>query len=160
MITAKGVLRDGLVELVFAQDGIDEVLRRYLAPGQQLDSLRFLRWHSSIDDWSEFPRRSHSNWLAPGERLLYRELSVSRMPRFQEWKAYATGKSSSKPTSLSKSGSALPRTSAGSGKSAAAPRVTPAGAAKTAAASRATLKRGSPGDPLPGATSRPSGDIS
>ncbi|KAI0702193.1 hypothetical protein C8Q76DRAFT_697915 [Earliella scabrosa] len=130
VITAKGILRDGLVELVFVQVEID-----------MPDSLRFLRWHTSIDDWSEFPRRSHSNWLAPGEHLLYRELSVSHMPRFQEWKAYATGGSSSKPTTLSLSGSALPQTHVGAGESATAPRVTPAGTAETAAAPHATLKR-------------------
>lgn len=87
-ITAQGIPRDGLVEFVMGQPAVDDYLAKLRDPALCPEPFQFTRWHPSIDGWSLYPKHSHTNWLIPGERVLYHELAVSEMVRLHDWKAY------------------------------------------------------------------------
>ncbi len=80
---------DTVVELVFAQPGVDRVLEQECGISSDARALEFLRWNPVTNDWTAYPQCSQPLYVAPNEHVLYRELSVTSMPRLAEWKARA-----------------------------------------------------------------------
>ncbi|OJT13752.1 hypothetical protein TRAPUB_9707 [Trametes pubescens] len=83
-ITAQGTPRDNVVEFVFNQPNILNVLS--IDPAARTKTRSYLSWNGTIQEWATFPKAHQPQVLAPGQRLLYRESYVHDMPRLNEIK--------------------------------------------------------------------------
>ncbi|KAI0324999.1 hypothetical protein GY45DRAFT_1375112 [Cubamyces sp. BRFM 1775] len=87
VIRAVGTPRDNVVEFTFGQPkvydalGIDAASRR--KPAYKI-------WSQAIEDWSSYPKAHHPLFLAPGERVLYREEYVHHLPDLEYIKSQLT----------------------------------------------------------------------
>ncbi|KAH9855094.1 hypothetical protein C2E23DRAFT_714463, partial [Lenzites betulinus] len=84
VIDAKGTPRDEVVEFRFKQPAIHTAL--------QIDPLDpqtpvYTMWHHTAQDWAIYPKAHQVVFLAPGERVLYRDLYVSKTPNLDHYKA-------------------------------------------------------------------------
>ncbi|KAI0731449.1 hypothetical protein C8Q76DRAFT_691243 [Earliella scabrosa] len=75
-IRAEGIVRDGLVEWIFAQSAINSAIATARGPNASLGLFQYARWQPLLDSWSIYPKPHQRDWLLPGEAVLYRELEV------------------------------------------------------------------------------------
>lgn len=82
MIVANGTPRNKLIEFTFSQPKVNDTLGINGA-SRQKPTYKF--WTRSISDWSDFPKAHHPLFLAPGERVLYRDLYVENTPNLANY---------------------------------------------------------------------------
>lgn len=84
IIQAVGTPRDSVVEFHFAQPKINSDLGIVAADRAK---PTFTKWNLTIKGWADYPKPHHPVFLAPGERVLYRETTVTNTPNLQHYVA-------------------------------------------------------------------------
>ncbi|KAH9846524.1 hypothetical protein C2E23DRAFT_890777 [Lenzites betulinus] len=84
VIHAEGTPRDDVVEFKFSQP---TVLRDLQIDLKDPHKPVYTMWHQTAQIWSMYPKAHHSVFLAPGERVLYREMYVSETANLEHYKA-------------------------------------------------------------------------
>ncbi|KAH9852430.1 hypothetical protein C2E23DRAFT_859795 [Lenzites betulinus] len=84
VIHAQGTPRDEVVEFRFRQPSIATMLQ--IDVNNPFPDV-YTMWHRASKTWSTHPKPHQAVFLAPGERVLYRELYVSQTPNLEHYLA-------------------------------------------------------------------------
>ncbi|KAH9856058.1 hypothetical protein C2E23DRAFT_856768 [Lenzites betulinus] len=84
LIDAKGTPRDEVVEFCFSQPAIIAALQILPAEAHK---VVYTMWHHNAQSWSPYPKAHQRVFLAPGERVLYRDMYLATTPNLEHYKA-------------------------------------------------------------------------
>ncbi|KAI0324344.1 hypothetical protein GY45DRAFT_1340857 [Cubamyces sp. BRFM 1775] len=87
VIRAVGTPRDNVVEFTFSQPKVYDALGIDAASRKK---PTYKVWSRSIGDWASYPKAHHPLFLAPEERVLYREEYVYHLPDLEYIKSQLT----------------------------------------------------------------------
>ncbi|KAH9853110.1 hypothetical protein C2E23DRAFT_859409 [Lenzites betulinus] len=84
VIRASGTPRDEVVEFTFGQPAVFDALH---IKTSDRPKPKYAKWHLTASNWSAHPKSHQATFIAPGERVLYRELEVANPPNLDAYLA-------------------------------------------------------------------------